>query len=581
MNPMRRLLKFLDPYKKEAILAIILLTLVVVTDLSIPRLVQTIIDEGIVQNNMGVIIRTSLLMIGISILGAMLMIGNTIFAVRASRNFSADVRKELFTKIQSFSFGNIDDFQTGQLLVRLTSDINQVEFIFTMVLRMFTRVPLMLVGSIGMMVATNRQLAMKMLMLLPLLWIIVIIFVRIAQPLFKEVQERLEKLNQVLQENLAGVRVVKAFVRRDYENKRFDNANKDLMEKSIKVAQILSVLIPIMFLLINLGSVAVIYFGGLQAYYGTISVGEIMAFINYLLSTMYPVLMLAMTAGQISAANASAKRITEILDSQPQVRDRYDALPLPKFKGRVAFENVYFSYDSDGGEPVLKNINLVAEPSQTVALIGATGSGKSSLIHLIPRLYDVSSGKVTIDGVDVRDLSEDSLRSNIGISLQESVLFSGTVRDNIKYGRKDATDDEVIAAAKAAQAHDFIINFPEGYDTMVGQRGANLSGGQKQRVAIARALLIQPKILILDDSTSSVDIDTEVKIEQALDELMTDKTCFVIAQRISTVLNADKIVVLDEGEIVAEGSHLELMDTSPIYREIYDSQLGDGGDPDE
>lgn len=581
MNPMRRLLKFLDPYKKEAILAIILLTLVVVTDLSIPRLVQTIIDEGIVQNNMGVIVRTSLLMIGISILGAMLMIGNTIFAVRASRNFSADVRKELFTKIQSFSFGNIDDFQTGQLLVRLTSDINQVEFIFTMVLRMFTRVPLMLVGSIGMMVATNRQLAMKMLMLLPLLWIIVIIFVRIAQPLFKEVQERLEKLNQVLQENLAGVRVVKAFVRRDYENKRFDNANKDLMEKSIKVAQILSVLIPIMFLLINLGSVAVIYFGGLQAYYGTISVGEIMAFINYLLSTMYPVLMLAMTAGQISAANASAKRITEILDSQPQVRDRYDALPLPKFKGRVAFENVYFSYDSDGGEPVLKNINLVAEPSQTVALIGATGSGKSSLIHLIPRLYDVSSGKVTIDGVDVRDLSEDSLRSNIGISLQESVLFSGTVRDNIKYGRKDATDDEVIAAAKATQAHDFIINFPEGYDTMVGQRGANLSGGQKQRVAIARALLIQPKILILDDSTSSVDIDTEVKIEQALDELMTDKTCFVIAQRISTVLNADKIVVLDEGEIVAEGSHLELMDTSPIYREIYDSQLGDGGDPDE
>lgn len=581
MNPMRRLLKFLDPYKKEAILAIILLTLVVVTDLSIPRLVQTIIDEGIVQNNMGVIIRTSLLMIGISILGAMLMIGNTIFAVRASRNFSADVRRELFTKIQSFSFGNIDDFQTGQLLVRLTSDINQVEFIFTMVLRMFTRVPLMLVGSIGMMVATNRQLAMKMLMLLPLLLIIVIIFVRIAQPLFKEVQERLEKLNQVLQENLAGVRVVKAFVRRDYENKRFDNANKDLMEKSIKVAQILSVLIPIMFLLINLGSVAVIYFGGLQAYYGTISVGEIMAFINYLLSTMYPVLMLAMTAGQISAANASAKRITEILDSQPQVRDRYDALPLPKFKGRVAFENVYFSYDSDGGEPVLKNINLVAEPSQTVALIGATGSGKSSLIHLIPRLYDVSSGKVTIDGVDVRDLSEDSLRSNIGISLQESVLFSGTVRDNIKYGRKDATDDEVIAAAKAAQAHDFILNFPEGYDTMVGQRGANLSGGQKQRVAIARALLIQPKILILDDSTSSVDIDTEVKIEQALDELMTDKTCFVIAQRISTVLNADKIVVLDEGEIVAEGSHLELMDTSPIYREIYDSQLGDGGDPDE
>lgn len=574
MSAMRRILKFLYPYWRDAVLAMVLLALVVVADLSIPRLVQVIIDKGIAMNDMRLIFTTSLIMISASIISALLAIGNTLFSVRAAQRFAADVRKSLFQKIQSFSFGNLDDFQTGQLLVRLTSDVNQLQMLSMMSLRIFTRAPLMLVGSVGLMIATNRELAMLMLLLLPLILVLIVIFVRVAQPLFLGVQRKLENLNQVLQENLSGIRVVKAFVRRNFESERFGVVNSELMDQSIKVAKILSVLFPTMFLLLNIGTVAVVYFGGVQAVTGSMTIGEIMAFINYLLTTMFPVLMLAMMAGQISAANVSASRIMEVLDSTPDVRDMDGAITLDAMKGRVVFEDACFNYGDDVGEPVLHNINLVAEPGETVAILGSTGSGKSSLVNLIPRFYDVTKGRVTIDGIDVRSITKSSLRSHIGVSLQESILFSGTIRDNISYGRSDASDDEIIATATVAQAHDFILSFPDGYDSLVGQRGANLSGGQKQRIAIARALLVQPKILILDDSTSSVDVETEARIQEDLEKLMEDRTCFVIAQRISTVLNADKIIVLDGGEIVAEGEHRELMEISPIYREIYFSQLG-------
>jgi len=574
MSAMRRVLKFLYPYWREAVLAMVILALVVVADLSIPRLVQVIIDRGIANNDMRLIFTTSLIMISASIISALLAIGNTLFSVRAAQRFAADVRKSLFQKIQSFSFGNLDDFRTGQLLVRLTSDVNQLQMLVMMSLRIFTRAPLMLVGSIGLMIATNRELAMLMLLLLPLILVLTVIFVRVAQPLFLGVQRKLENLNQVLQENLSGIKVVKAFVRRNFESERFGVANSELMDQSIKVAKILSVLFPTMFLLLNVGTVAVVYFGGVQAVTGSMTVGEIMAFINYLLTTMFPVLMLAMMAGQISAANVSAGRVMEVLDSTPDVRDMEDAVTLDAMKGRVVFEDVCFSYGDDCGEPVLHDINLVAEPGETVAILGSTGSGKSSLVNLIPRFYDVTEGRVTIDGIDVRDITKSSLRSHIGVSLQESILFSGTIRDNVSYGRSGASEAEIIAAATVAQAHDFILGFPDGYDSLVGQRGANLSGGQKQRIAIARALLVQPEILILDDSTSSVDVETEARIQEDLEKLMEDTTCFVIAQRISTVLNADKIIVLDRGEIVAEGDHRELMEVSPIYREIYFSQLG-------
>jgi len=577
MSALTKLLSYLKPYKRDAVLAMLLLALVVVVDLSIPQFVQVLIDQGIANKNMEVILNTSIIMIGISILSALLSIINSVFSVRVSQSFGADVRKAVYHKIQSFSFGNLDYHKTGRLLIRLTSDINQLQTLVLLSLRMLIRAPLLLVGSIALMIMMNQQLALMMLLLLPLTLLLTIVFIRIAQPIFKRVQKKLDNLNQILQENLSGIRVVKAFVRREHENKRFNDANIDLMHESFKVARLISILFPIMILLMNISTVGIIYFGGLQVSAGDLTVGEIIAFINYILSTMFPLLMLSMMAGQISSSSVSAERVMEIIDATAQVQDKPDAETLTAIKGRVVFTDVDFSYNTDSSRPVLQNINLVAEPGQTVAILGETGSGKTSLINLIPRFYDVTRGSVTIDGIDVRDVTQSSLRSQIGISLQEIILFSGTIRDNIKYGNRDATQEAVINAAKAAQAHEFIKSFPNGYDSAVGQRGVNLSGGQKQRIAIARALLMNPKILILDDSTSFVDVETEAKIHTALEELMKGRTSFIVAQRISTVLNADKIIVINGGKIVAEGTHHELMQSSPIYQEIYNSQLGNGG----
>jgi ATP-binding cassette subfamily B multidrug efflux pump len=576
LSNLKRSFGYLRPYTKEAILAVVLLGLVVAANLSIPRLIQVIIDEGVAKQDMNVIMRTSLLMIGASLLSALFMIGNTIFAIKASRGFEGDLREELFSKIQTFSFGNIDDFTTGQLLTRLTSDLNQVRLIITMSLRMFTRMPLTFIGSIILMWITNPKLSLIAVVLLPVTIVLVTVFVRIAQPLFTKVQEKVEHLNQVMQENLTGIRVVKAFVRKRFEGRRFEKANEELYGTSLKVTRLLSVLMPLITILLNLGTVAVLYFGGLQVFEGAASVGQIMAFINYLSSAMFSVIILGSMAGQISAAEASAKRINQVLDEKLKIREKLDALKLENVRGRVIFDDVDFSYGEDGGIPVLSSISFTAEPGETVAILGATGSGKSTLVNLIPRFYDVTSGRITIDGIDVRDATIESLRSSVSISLQETILFSGTIRDNVRYGHPSASEEEVLEVAKAAQAHKFITEFPDGYDTMVGQRGVNLSGGQKQRIAIARALLVKPRILVLDDSTSHVDVETEIKIEEALKKIMKDSTNFVIAQRISTVLKADKILVLENGRIVAEGNHSQLMETSPIYREIYDSQLGGG-----
>ena len=577
MSQLKRVFSYLKPYTKEAVLSMVFLGLVVVLDLSIPRMVQTLVDQGIANQNMDLILRTSLMMIGASILSAIMMMGNTIFAVKASRGFEADIRESMFKKIQTFSFGNLDDLSSSQLLTRLTSDLNQVQRIVTMTLRVFTRAPLMMVGSLTLMWTTNSQLTKYVLFLMPIVGVFITLFIRYMQPLFTRIQERLEQLNQVLEENLSGIRIVKAFVRRDYEGERFNKANTELTEVSVKTNQLIGVLFPIIILIMNLGIVAIIYFGGIQVVQGTTTLGIIMAFTNYVFSAMFPLMMLAMMAGQISYAEASAKRIIQVLDAEPEIQNKAEAVHLDDVSGRVEFQNVTFSYRDDGGDSVLRDVSFIAEPGETVAILGSTGSGKSSLIHLISRFYDVSDGRVLVDDNDIRDVKIKSLRKHIGISLQEAVLFSGTIRDNVRYGRPNATEEEVMEAAKAAQAHEFITGFPQGYDTAVGQRGVNLSGGQKQRLAIARALLVKPAILILDDSTSAVDVETETKIEEALEDLIADTTSFIIAQRISTVLNADKILILDEGRIVAEGNHAQLMDTSPIYREIYDSQLGDGG----
>ncbi len=576
MSSLRRSFQYLKPYSKEALEAVILLALVVAANLSIPRLVQVIIDVGVAKQDLEVITRTSLIMIGASVLSALFMTGNTILAIRASRGFEADFRDAIFTKIQDYSFGNLDEFTTGQLLTRLTSDLNQVRLIITMSLRMFTRMPLTFILSIVLMWITNPQLSIIMVVLLPITLTLVYFFIRVSQPLFRKVQERVDYLNQVLQENLTGIRVVKAFVRREHENNRFEKANDELYLAAVKINRNLGIFMPFITLLLNLGTVAVIYYGGIQVFRGNSSVGQIIAFINYLSSAMFSVIILSSMAGQISAAEASAKRIFQAIDEEPKIKEKPDAVKPDKIDGRIVFEDVSFSYGEDGGLSVLSRVNFVAEPGETVAILGATGSGKSTLVHLIPRFYDVTEGKVTIDGWDVRELELETLRKAVGISLQDTILFSGTIRDNIRYGRPDATEEEVVLAAKAAQAHDFILGFRDGYDTMVGQRGVNLSGGQKQRIAIARVLLMKPKIMILDDSTSAVDVETEIKIEEALEKLMKDSTNIIIAQRISTVLKADKILVLDKGSIADIGTHNELLESSPIYREIYDSQLGGG-----
>ena len=584
MRSLRRMLPFIKPYQREAILALLLLLGMVASDLIIPRLTQRIIDQGIARQNMALILTTALAMLGAAVLSSLFAVGNTILSVRVAQGTSADLRGAIVRKVQTFSFGNLDRIQTGQLLVRATSDVNQVQMIVQLSLRMLTRAPLWMLGSIAMLIVTSAQLALLMLALAPVIVILIWFFMTRARPLFLAVQKRLDKLSQVLQENLAGVRVVKAFVRVEHENRRFDQANSDLTAENIKVMQLIATLIPTMRFLVNLAVVGVIWSGGGLVIDGRFTVGEIVASINYMSYSLFPMLMLGGMIGPLSAADASTGRIWEVLDSTAEVQNPTRPQVLTAVQGRVAFEDVYFSYNHDCQEPVLNNINLVAEPGQTVAILGATGSGKSSLIHLIPRFYDVEQGRITLDGVDVRDISLAALRAQIGVALQETVLFSGTVRDNIRYGRPDATDDEVIAAAKAAQAHDFITSFPGGYDTLIGQRGVNLSGGQKQRIAIARALLVQPQVLILDDSTSAVDIETEVKLQAALERLMKDRTnpsaplrtSFVIAQRISTVLNADKIVILDKGRVAAAGTHSELMASSSIYQEIYQSQLGDG-----
>ncbi len=581
MKSLLRMIQFVKPYRVKAVLALVLLVGVVIADLLIPRLTQRVIDQGINQQDMRVIVTTSALMLGAAALSAMFAVGNTLLSVRVAIGAGTDVRSALVRKVQSFSFGNLDRLQTGQLLVRATSDVNQVQMIVQMSLRVLTRAPLWMLGSIGMLVITSTQLSLLMLALLPVVLGIIWFFLSRARPLFVSVQQRLDRLNQVLQEGLAGVRVVKAFVRDGHENARFEGANRDLTAENIRVTQLVAVLIPTMMTLVNLAVVGVIWFGGGLVTTGELTVGEIVASVNYMTFSFFPLMMLGGMTGPISAADASAGRIWEVLDSTAEVQNRPHARALPSIGGRVVFEDVCFSYNHGCDEPVLKDIDLVAEPGQTVAILGATGSGKSSLVHLIPRFYDVDQGRVTLDGVDVRDMPLDALRAEIGIALQETVLFSGTVRDNVRYGRPEATEDEVVAAAQAAQAHGFITSFPDGYDSLVGQRGVNLSGGQKQRIAIARALLARPKILIFDDSTSAVDVETEAEIEVALEQLMDDCTTFVIAQRISTVLNADKIVVLDGGQVAAEGTHGELMASSPIYREIYESQLGSGTPPGE
>ncbi len=576
MNVGSKLIGFIKPYRIWAVLAPLFMLLEVAMDLMQPRMVQRIVDEGITPLNLDIVINTGVWMLILALIGAVGGVACGVCAETAAIGFGADLREALFRKVQTFSFGNLDDLDTGQLVTRLTNDVTQVQEAVVMMLRILVRSPLLLVGSLIMAVVTSPRLAFIPLLLLPLELAAVVWIVRRATPLFTLVQERLDGLNTVMQENLAGVRVVKAFVRARREIERFGKANTSLTNQTVGAARLVAVMPAFMMLTLNLGIIAVLWFGGIQVNSGQMQVGQIIAFVNYLSTTLFSLMMVSQLVIQLARAEASGKRIVEVLESVPDVRNPAHSVQSWQAGGQVTFENVSFRYNGKQSDPVLKDIHFSVQPGETVAILGTTGAGKTSLVNLIPRFYDVSAGQVRIDGVDVRDLDQETLRRKIGVVLQDVVLFSGSVRDNIRYGCPEASDEEMAAAARAAQAHDFILSFPDGYDTQIGQRGVNLSGGQKQRIAIARALLLKPAILIFDDSTSAVDVETEVKIQDALETMMQNTTRFVIAQRISTVLNADRILVLDDGQIAAQGNHRSLLAESPIYREIYESQLGNG-----
>lgn len=576
MKDLAKLLPFLKPYWKKSLLSLFLLVVVVILDLTIPRLVQRIIDQGILANNLSEVYHTFLLMLAISALDTLFAIGNNNTSVQVGESLARDLREALFVKMLSFSHGNLDRLQTGQWMVRLASDTGVVQRLVQISLRIGTRAPLIMLGSILLMYRTSPPLAISVSPFLLVAFVLIVFFAGRMGPLFLTLQQKLDRLNTVLQENIAGVRVVKAFVRAEHEARRFETTNVEYTERNIRVMQFLSTMGPSLSTCLNLAIVMVIWSGGLRSVRGEITPGQWVAFINYLQTAMGPLLIMVNLANVWAAAIASAERVNEILDQAPEVQDAPTAVELPAdARPHISFQGVSFRYNGSSDGKVLDGIDLEIEAGQTVAILGATGAGKSTLLHLIPRFYDVCAGRVLIDGYDVRQVRQESLLRHIAIVPQETILFSGTVRDNIRYGCPEASDAEVEQVAKIAQAHEFIEQLPQGYDTHVEERGVNLSGGQKQRIAIARALLTRPSILLLDDSTSAVDVATEARIQAGLKAWLHGRTCVMVAQRISTALGADKIVVLERGKIVAAGTHQELLQSNAVYQEIFYSQLGD------
>jgi ATP-binding cassette subfamily B multidrug efflux pump len=602
---LRRAMGYNWHYRKIMLIAYGALLLATLAQLAVPALVRRLIDtitngyvaqtvltqvpaqfQAIAEQQLGltheqllayannaetILITTGLIIVLFAVVRGFFAFQQSYNGERLSQSVAFDMRNDIFAKIQRLSFSYHDKNQTGQLMVRATDDVEKVRLFIGQGLLLALQSVVLLVGTLIIISLSNLQLTLAILPILPIALILFLVFGSITQPLFVQVQIRLSKLNTILQENLAGIKVVKAFAREPSEQKKFDASADELMRQQLHVARVFTFLFPTIFLIANLGQAVVLWVGGQLIINGQLTLGQYQEFSLYLIFVFIPVGQLGFIITQMSQASASAGRVFEILDAQSDVTDKPSAIALPEIQGAVEFKDVAFRYPS--GANVLSHVSFVAQPGQTVALLGATGSGKSSIINLIPRFYDPTGGRISIDGHDLRDVTIDSLRRQIGIVLQETNLFTGTIRDNIAFGRPEATDEEVIEAAQAAAAHDFILEFPQGYDTPVGERGTTLSGGQKQRIAIARALLLDPRLLILDDSTSSVDLVTEYRIQKALDRLMKGRTSFVIAQRISTVLNADQILVLDKGMIAARGTHEELMETSEIYAQIYQSQL--------
>ncbi len=574
MGDLRRSLGFLRQYWPDTTGALLSLFFVSATNLAAPQMIRVAIDDGIAQHQSRAIVLAVVGMIIIAIVRGTFVFLQGFLAERASQGVAYQLRDTLFTRLQTLSFSYYDSQQTGQLLTRLTSDVEQIRTFAGMGLIQICSSLVMLLGSAILLLLLNWQLALVALAMIPLIGFALTRFTKQIGPIFGQVQMHLSRLNTILQEDLAGVRVIRAFAREEYEAARYREANDALLEKNLLTINIFSNMFPIVFFFSNFATLGVVLFGGLQAIGGTLTIGELIAFNNYLMLLIFPLMSLGFLSSMLPRAAASASRVYEIIDAPLDVTDQPDAIPLPPITGRVTFADVHFRYPGSERE-ILRGISFTAEPGQTVAILGTTGSGKSTLVNLLPRFYDLTEGNITIDGYDLRDVTISSLRSQIGIVLQETLLFSGTVRDNIAYGQPNATQEAIEAAAQAAQAAEFIAALPKGYDTIVGERGIGLSGGQRQRIAIARALLINPRLLILDDSTSAVDTGTERAIQDALDRLMRDarRTAFVIAQRISTVRDADLILILDQGLIAARGTHQELLNDSELYNEIVSSQL--------
>lgn len=572
MKDLGRALRYLQPYWRWAVGALISLLLVTAANLVSPQILRVVVDQGISARNLEVILYASLALVLVAVLRAIFSFTQGYWSEKASQGAAYDMRNTIFSQIENLSFSYHDKAQTGQLMTRVTNDVDQVRNFTGGSLLQVLNALVMLIGSGVILLITNWQLALIALAIIPVILGIFIFFFRSIGPRFRIVQQKLGNLNTVLQENLAGVRVVKAFGREPYELKRYRSSNDDLLKENLAVVRGTTLTFPAIFFVANLGTLGVIWFGGGLVIGNTLSVGELVAFNSYLGFLLQPVFVLGNTATLLTQSSASAKRVFEVIDTPIDVKDKPEARPLPQLQGRVVFENVSFRYGGSERD-TLENLSFEAQAGQTIAILGRTGSGKSSIINLIPRFYDVTEGNVKIDDYDVRDVKLASLRSQIGIVLQEATLFSGTIRENIAYGRPDATEAEVEAVAKAAQAHDFVVSFPQGYSTIVGERGVGLSGGQKQRIAIARALLLNPALLILDDSTSAVDAETEYQIQQALLELRANRTSFIIAQRLSTVRNADLILLLDGGRLIAKGTHQDLIIKNSLYCEVCESEL--------
>lgn len=575
-----KVLRYLKPYWLFALLCPLAMILEVSMDLLQPTLMSDIVDNGILgdaaaDENLRYVLITGLKMLVFSLIGCFGGIASAAFGTAAAQKMGNDLRKDAFAKVMHMSFQQTDKFTTGSLVTRLTNDITAIQEFVAMSLRMFVRTGMQFIGGIAVILTLNVNFGIVLVISLPVQLIAVAIIMKKASPLFSIVQSRLDKVNSVVQENVSGARVVKAFTREEYEINRFDNANTDLMTTNLKVQKLLATLNPILMIIMNASVIAIIMIGGFQVEAKAMQVGEVMAAVTYITQILMSVMMVGMMLQQVSRSAASMKRVNEVLSTNPVISDGHKSAESDN-SGTVEFRNVGFSYPGSSGKPVLSCIDLKVGKGQMIAILGSTGCGKTSLVNLVPRFYDATEGDVLVDGVNVKDYDVDTLRSKIGVVLRKSELFSGTVAENIRWGCETATDEEVKTAAKIAQAEEFIDGFNDGYDTMISEKGASLSGGQKQRMAIARAIIKKPEILIFDDSTSALDLSTEAKLHKALRESLSGVTVIMIAQRIASVMRADKIAVLENGSICAFGTHKELMESSSVYRDIYYSQMKQG-----